>query len=157
MNSGGAPRPEPGRDRGYSMIELMIVLVLISLIATIVLNGATYAFDVSRVGRTVADMRTVADAITKYQTDNSAVPPGGLQPVSAIAPVIRQSGGNVPTQDGWSNPIYYEPYTTAQGMPTFRLYSYGKGGAADGIVTGTWLDFYSDIVVEGSTFVQTKW
>jgi general secretion pathway protein G len=144
-------------EAGYSMVELMIVLVFISIIAGIALNAAMYAFDVSRLGRTVAEIRCVADAITKYQTDNSSLPGGGLQPVSAIAATVRMSAGVIPTVDGWNHPIYYEPLTTAQGAATFRLYSYGKDGAADGVVTGTWLDFYTDIVIEGGSFVQTRW
>ena len=117
-----------------------------------------FAFDVSRTGRTVAQMRGVANAITKYQADNSVIPGGGLQPVSAIVATIQGgSSGAIPTVDGWDNPIYYEPFVTAEGTLTFRLYSYGKDGAADGIITGTWVDFYSDIVLEGSSFVQTRW
>lgn len=145
------------RAAGYSMVELMVVLVFISIIAGIAINGGYYAFDVSRTGRTVAQLRGVADAITKYQSDNSILPGGGLQPVSAIAAAIQSSGGRVPTVDGWENPIYYEPYVTLQGTQTFRLYSYGKDGAADGVITGTWVDFYTDIVVEGSSFIQTRW
>jgi len=144
-------------EAGYSMVELMIVLVFISIIAAIAINGGYYAFDVSRTGRTVAQMRGVADAITKYQSDTSIIPGGGLQPVSAIAAIIRPSGGAIATVDGWNNPIYYEPYVTGGGTRTFRLYSYGKDGASDGVITGTWIDPYSDIVVEGSSFIQTKW
>jgi type II secretory pathway pseudopilin PulG len=139
------------------MVELLIVLVFIAIIAAIAINSASYAFDVSRVGRTVADMRTVADAVTKYQTDSGSLPPGGLQTVGAIAATVRTSAGAIPTVDGWKHPIYYEPITTAQGSASFRLYSYGKDGAADGVVTGTWLDVYSDIVIEGGSFIQTRW
>lgn len=152
----GSARARAG-EAGFSMVELMIVLVFISIIAGIALSAGFHAFDVSRLGRTVANMRGVADALTKYQSDNSLLPGGGLQPVSAIAPAIRASGGNVAQTDGWDNPIYYTPFTTAQGTATFRLFSYGKDGASDGVVTGTWADFDTDIVVEGGSFIQTKW
>jgi len=142
---------------GFSMIELLIVLALLGVIASIALHGASYAFEVSRVGRTVADMRGVAEALTKYQTDNSTLPGGGLQPVSAIAATIRASGGVIPTLDGWNNPIYYEPFTTAQGTLTFRLTSYGMDGTADGVITGTWLDPNTDVVNESGSFIQAKW
>ncbi|HUD72034.1 MAG TPA: type II secretion system protein [Dongiaceae bacterium] len=144
-------------EAGYSMVELLVVLVFISIIAGIAINGGYYAFDASRTSRTVAQLRGVADAITKYQSDNSTIPGGGLQPVSAIAATIAPTQSNFPTRDGWDNPIYYEPFVTAGGSLTFRLYSYGKDGASDGVITGTWVDFYSDIVVEGSSFVQTRW
>jgi type II secretory pathway pseudopilin PulG len=139
------------------MIELLVVMAFIGVIAGIALSSGFYAFDVSRLGRTVANMRGVADALTKYQSDNSVLPPGGLQPLSAIAAAIRPSGGVVAQTDGWDNPIYYEPYTTAQGVATFRVWSYGKDGSADGVITGTWVDFSTDIVVEGGSFIQTKW
>jgi prepilin-type N-terminal cleavage/methylation domain-containing protein len=147
----------PRRDAGFSMIELLVVLAFIGVIAGIASSYCFYAFDVSRLGRTVANMRGVADALTKYQTDNSQLPGGGLQPMSAVAPAIRQSAGAVAQTDGWDNPIYYEPYTTAQGMATFRLWSYGRDGAADGVLTGTWIDFTTDVVIEGGSFIQTKW
>ena len=102
-------------------------------------------------------MRGASDAILKYQTDTSSLPGGGLQPVSTIAAVIRPSGGSIATKDGWDHDIYYEPYTTAQGLSTFRLYSYGKDGASDGVVTGTWVDFFTDTVIEGGSFIQTRW
>ena len=150
------PRPARLEQAGYSMVELLVVLAFIAIIASIALNGASYAFDQSRVGRTVAEMRGIADALTKYQTDMSALPAGGLQPVSAIAAIVRPASVVIPTVDGWNNPIYYEPYTTG-GSLTFRLYSYGRDGTSDGVVTGTWVDFTSDIVVEGSSFIQTRW
>ena len=139
------------------MVELMIVLVFISIIAGIALTTGMYAFDASRLGRTVANMRGVADAIVKYQSDNSMLPAGGMQVVSAIAPALKPVNGTVATLDGWDNPLYYTPFTTAGGVSTFRIISYGKDGAADGVVTGVWVDFTTDIVAEGGSFIQSKW
>jgi hypothetical protein len=85
------------------------------------------------------------------------LPAGGMQMVSAIAPALRPANGNVATLDGWDNPLYYTPFTTAGGVSTFRLFSYGKDGASDGVVTGVWADFSTDVVVEGGSFIQSKW
>jgi general secretion pathway protein G len=152
-----SPRHEPSAEAGFTLVEIMIVLVMIAVLASIALSAAMHAFDTSRLGRTVANMRGTSDAILKYQTDTSSLPAGGLQPVSSIAATISPSGGRIPLVDGWDHPIYYEPYTTAQGLPTFRLYSYGKDGASDGVVTGTWVDFFTDTVMEGGSFIQTRW
>ena len=144
-------------EAGFSMVEVLIVLVFISIIAGLFLSTGQYAFDVSRLGRTVANMRGVADAIVKYQADNSALPAGGMQTVSVLAPAINTTNSSVATLDGWNNPLYYTPYTTAGGVLTFRLFSYGKDGASDGVVTGVYADFTTDVVVEGGSFIQTKW
>ena len=150
-------RPSRSREAGFSMVELLIVLMFIAIIASIAMSSAFRAFDTSRLGRTVANMRGASDAILKYQTDTSSLPAGGLQPVSAIEATVRPSGGRIPLKDGWDHDIYYEPYTTPQGLPTFRLYSFGKDGASDGVVTGTWVDFFTDTVMEGGSFIQTRW
>jgi len=144
-------------EAGFSMVELMVVLVFIGIVSSIAINGAFYAFDASRLGKTVGNLRSLSDALTKYQSDSSSLPGGGLQPVSAIAPLLRPSGGKIiPMTDGWDHDLYYEPYTSGS-VATFRVFSYGKDGASDGIVTGTWVDFYTDVVVEGGSFIQTKW
>jgi general secretion pathway protein G len=150
-------RPKISAESGFSMVELLIVLMFISILAAIAISSAFHAFDVSRLSRTVANMRGASDAILKYQTDTSSLPAGGLQPASAIAAVVRPSGGSIALKDGWDHNLYYEPYTTAGGVATFRLYSYGKDGSSDGVVTGTWVDFFSDVVIEGGSFIQTRW
>jgi hypothetical protein len=43
------------------------------------------------------------------------------------------------------------------GQLSFRVYSYGKDGTPDGSVPGVWVDFFSDVVAEGGSFLQTKW
>ena len=150
-------RAEKSAEAGFTIVEMLIVLMFISIIAAIAMSSAFRAFDTSRLGRTVANMRGASDAILKYQTDTSSLPGGGLQPVSSIAALLRPVGGAIATTDGWDHDIYYEPYTTAAGLPTFRLYSYGKDGASDGVVTGTWVDFFTDTVIEGGSFIQTRW
>ena len=146
----------PRGEYGFSMVELLITLAFIGIIAMIATSAMFHAFDVSRLGATIANMRGVADALTKYQSDTSGVPGGGVQPVSSIASMIRPSGGTIALKDGWGNDIYYTPHTSS-GTASFRLFSYGKDGAADGVVTGSWVDFYTDIVVEGGSFIQTRW
>ena len=140
------------------MVEILVVLVFIGIVSVIVLNTAFYAFDASRLGKTVGNLRGLSDAITKYQSDNSLLPAGGLQTASAIAPLLHASGGRIiPVTDGWDHDLYYEPYTTLGGDVTYRVFSYGKDGSSDGVITGTWVDFTTDVVVEGGSFIQTKW
>lgn len=156
MRLSDTPQSLPRREAGFTMVELLMVMACITAIALIGLSISLHAFDVARLGSSVANMRGISNAVTKYQSDTSILPGGGLQPVSAIAAMIRPSNGSIALKDGWGNDIYYTPYN-AGGVSTFRLFSYGKGGSDDGVVTGTWVDFYSDVVVEGGSFIQTRW
>lgn len=155
MSTGVSSTARSG-DAGFSMVELLIVLAIISIIAAIGISAGMYAFDASRLGQTVGNARGVSEALLRYQTDTSTLPAGGLQPVSNIVDLLEPVSGRVPTVDGWGNPLYYEPVVVS-GIPTFRVMSYGKGGTPDGAITGNWVDFFTDIVIEGGTFIQNKW
>lgn len=157
VSPGGPPTPA-GRSStaGFTIVELLIVVAVIGIIAAIGIAASQYAFDASRLGSSVAALRGIADAILKYQADSSVLPGGGLQPVSNIANLLQPVSGKVPTMDGWGGDLYYEPYVSG-GVTTFRLYCYGKDGTPDGVILGTWVDFYTDIVMEGSSFIQSKW
>ena len=151
------PASSKNDEAGFTILELLVVLAVIAVLAGIALNTAFYAFDVSRAGRTVSDMRGISTAVMKYESDHGGIPGGGLQPVAdVVAATGREMAGTVAEEDGWGNTIYYED-VVVNGEITFRLYSYGKDGIPDGSVTGNYVDFYTDIVVESGTFLQSKW
>ncbi|HKQ61133.1 MAG TPA: type II secretion system protein [Candidatus Polarisedimenticolaceae bacterium] len=144
------------REAGFTIIEVLIVLVFISIIAAIAIQTSMYAFDVSRLSRSVANIRQVANALVEYESANDTLPAGGLQPVSAIVATLGPFGRGLDVRDGWGHDLYYEPVTLGT-TPSFRVYCYGKDGTPDGSITGVWLDFFSDVVQEGGNFLQTKW
>jgi prepilin-type N-terminal cleavage/methylation domain-containing protein len=144
------------REDGFTLIEVLIVLAFIAIVASLVIWSSLYAFDAARLNRSLADMRTISDALQQYEVDNSGLPGGGLQPVSNLSPYLGPINPNLPDKDGWGFDIYYQDIT-AGGTTIFRLYSYGKIGVPDGIVTGVWTDFYTDTVNENGTFIQSKY
>ena len=152
-----ATRPKRRTDEaGFTIIELLVVTGVISVLAAIAISAGYYAFDAARLGRSVADMRAISESIARYKLDYATIPAGSLQPVSDISSTLQLVTRDVPTEDAWGNNYYYEEVTVS-GQLTYRLYCYGKGGASDGAITGNWIDFYSDTVVEGGFFIQTKY
>ncbi len=143
-------------EAGFTMVELLVILVFIGIVASIAAQTALYAFDVARLGRSVANMRQVASALLQYQSAQSTLPGGGLQRVSAILPALGTQAGHVDPTDGWSHDLWYQP-VTVNGVASFRVYCYGKDNTPDGAITGTWVDFNTDLVQEGGSFIQTKW
>jgi len=144
------------RATGFTIVELLVVLAIITVLASIAMTLGFYAFDAARLGRSVADLRSISASIQQYKMDFATVPDGGLQPVSGIAPSLHQVSRTVPTEDAWGNDLYYESLVIDDAT-TYRLFCYGKGGAPDGVITGEWIDFYSDTVVEGGVFIQSKY
>jgi len=143
-------------NAGFTLIELLIVVAMIGILAAIGVQAALYAFDVARLGSTVGNIRGVATVVMAYETANSTLPGVGLQTVASVEPTLRPMGAPVPTKDGWGNDLYYESVMIA-GDLTFRVWSYGKDGTPDGAAPGVWVDFFSDVVLESGTFVQTRW
>jgi general secretion pathway protein G len=156
MMGGNVSDGRRDREKGFTLIEVLIVLVVISLIAGIAIQTALFAFDVARLGKSVANMRQITSAIMQYETANSAVPGGGLQPVSAIMATLGTQAGRLNPKDGWGHDLYYESLAGG-GATDFRVYCYGKDGVPDGGVTGSWVDFFTDTVIENGMFIQTKW
>src|SRR5512145_1890550 len=99
MKTSGASSRDP--ESGFTLIEVLIVVVIIAILAGIVIQTALYAFDVARLGNTVGAMRGVTTVVMDYETASSSIPGGGLQPVSAIEPILRSVGAPVPLRDGW--------------------------------------------------------
>jgi len=147
---------QPGREAGFTLIEILIVLVVAALLAGIAINTAMFAFDFARLGRSVSNMRQITSSVMQYESATSTLPGGGLQPVSAIIATLGNQAGDIDPKDGWGHDLYYEQFVNGTDVG-FRVYCYGKDGAPDGGITGSWVDFYTDTVIENGTFIQTKW
>ena len=141
---------------GFTIIEVLVVLVFIAIVAGIAIQTALFAFDVARLGRSVANMRQVSSAILQYESTNNGLPGGGLQRVAVIRSVLGSQAGRIDDKDGWGHDLWYQPVIVG-GATTFRIFCYGKDGVPDGTVTGVWSDFFTDVVMEGGAFIQTKW
>ena len=100
-------------QRGFTLIELLIVVAVIGLLVAIGMQVAFFAFDVARQGTSVANMRQVVSAVMQYESVTSGLPAGGLQPVSAIVPVLGTHAGRVNPKDGWGHDLFYEQIAVA--------------------------------------------
>ena len=136
-------------NRGFSIIELLVVLLIIGVITAIAVPAFLDALERGRQRRTVGDMRTIASALQAYSLDHDQYPPGDL---AAIEPVLTPDYvQNLPQVDGWKTDFVY-----ATDGVTFTLTSLGRDKAAGGgdppNPDGTTNCFQSDIVWVDSQF-----
>ncbi len=106
------------RQSGFSLIELMIVVVILGLMATLLVPRIMDRPDEARVTKAKVDIRTLESALRLYRLDNGAYPTteqglAALIRKPDIAPIPRnyRDGGylevsSVPT-DPWGNAYRY--------------------------------------------------
>lgn len=105
----------PPAVRGFTLIEIMVVVVIIGLLAAIVAPNVIGNIDQAAINRARQDIRSIETALNLYRLDNFRYPNTdlGLQalvssPGEANAPNWKPGGylRQIPV-DPWNNPYLY--------------------------------------------------
>lgn len=120
-------------QKGFSLLEIMVVLVIIAILMSLVVPNIINRPDEARITAAKIDMKSIANALNLYKLDNFTYPNTqqgleGLVSKPATAPVPPNWKSpylkKLPI-DPWGNPYQYlAPGTHGE----FDLYSLGPGG-----------------------------
>nr|WP_299146620.1 type II secretion system major pseudopilin GspG [uncultured Tateyamaria sp.] len=126
------------RDAGFSLLELMVVVVILSILALVIVPRVIDRPDQARAARAQSDIAAISSAVELYRLDNFRYPTTeqGLaalvnRPTSEPAPANYATNGYIDRLpvDPWGQPYQYlEPGVHGQ----FDVFTYGADGASGG-------------------------
>jgi general secretion pathway protein G len=136
------------RSRGFTLIEIMVVVVIMGILAALVVPKLMGRTDDARIAAARQDIATVMQALKLYRLDNHRYPTTeqGLQ-----ALVVKPTSG--PAADGWKSGGYIErlpkdpwggdyQYLSPGIHGEVDVFSYGAdlqpGGAGNDADIGSW-------------------
>lgn len=135
-------------QKGFTMVELMAVLIILGLLATVLVKNFMGQTDKARVVTTKANLKILHTAVMQFKMDTGRLPTEeeGLQaliePPSDVQDLVEPGGYLETTEipkDGWGREFYYELYPES-GKP-FVIISWGADGEEGG--EGYDADLYS--------------
>lgn len=130
------------RDRdehGFTLTELMVVIFIIGLLATVVMINVLPSQDKAMATKARADIAVIESALEQYRLDNLAYPATGdglnalvTAPPSLAQPERYRRGGYIKRlpDDPWGRPYHYQ-MPGADGK-AFDIWSTGADGAPGG-------------------------
>ena len=142
------PTPPKSSQAGFTLIEILIVVLVVGIISSIALTNLAHALDRSRQRATMGDMRTISKAIEVYSIDHGHLPTAGN--MNALRTVLMPYQSSVvPITDHWSHSYSY----AVDAQQNYTIESFGKDGL-DGtdITAGTRFDYNLDLVLANGQF-----
>lgn len=111
-------------ESGFTLVELMVVIVIIGLLATVVIINVVPALDTASETKAKADIEMIDQAVQRYYLDNRRYPTTA-EGLSALQPYLRRV-----SQDPWNRPyIYAAPGANGR---AYSITSLGADGRAGG-------------------------
>ena len=136
------------RERGFTLIEIMVVVIIIGLLAAVIVPSVINKVDEARVSKAKADIQSLETALTMFRLDNSKYPTTDQGLSSLITqptdPSIRhwRIGGYLQrvSKDPWGTDYQYVfPGTHGKEYDLYTLGADGQpGGDGTNADIGNW-------------------
>ncbi len=122
---------------GFTMVELMAMLIIIGLLATLVVTKVASKIDQARITTTKANLKILHSAVNQFKIDTARYP---TEDEGLMALILQPSdvttwvpGGYLETteipRDAWDNDFIYEAFPES-GLP-FAIRSWGPDEEPD--------------------------
>ena len=129
--------------RGFTLIEIMVVVVIIGLLAAVIVPQVVSKVDEARIAKAKEDIQSLETALTEYRLDNSTYP----TTEEGLKALVKQPNDPSVThwhgpyvqrlsQDPWGRPYQYV-YPGTHGL-AYDLYTLGPDGQLGEKSIGNW-------------------
>ncbi len=133
--------PFPARpisDDGFSLLELMVVVVILSILALVIVPRVIDRPDQARQARARADIAAISSAVQLYRLDNFRYPTTEQGLAALVSPPSTQPVAQNWATNGYMDRLPVDPWGQpyqflAPGVHgDFDIFTYGADGAAGG-------------------------
>jgi general secretion pathway protein G len=122
------------KTRGFTLIEVMVVVVILSILAAIIVPKVMDRPDTARLVKAQSDIRALESALNLYKLDNFDYPTTD-QGLEALVPKYIARLSN----DPWGNPYLYLSPGLHGDMDVYTLGADGlQGGSGMNADIGNW-------------------
>jgi len=139
-------RPSAAQSAGFSLAELMVVIVIIGLLATVVVPNVVSKLSTAGIAKAKADITALDSAVESYQVSNAGRLPESFEILVEKdefgASYLKQT--TLP-KDPWGNEYIFEP--DGNGNSGHLIWTYGADGTLGG--EGKDLDFNNQMIRNG--------
>ena len=148
------------RESGFSLVELMIVLVIIGILVAMVIPNMLDAKTRAQQRATVGDLRAWGIALGAYMAEVGVVPPGTGAPIAASTihdELVPYAISALRDNDSWNNPLFYMALNSTN-TASYTVASGGRDGVfidtfLECIHESTWFLYDYDIAISDGLFV----
>lgn len=124
MHTSRRPSARAAARRAFTLLEMMLVLLIIALLASVAAYNLIAGADKAREDATKASIKTMEGALKQYYFATGAYPPTDTGLI-ALVPTYLQK----PALDGWKREFRY--YSPAPNGADFAIISDGKDALPD--------------------------
>jgi general secretion pathway protein G len=117
------------RNKGFTLIELMVVITILGLLASIAAVNVMGFLKKAKIETTKEKMRNIQMAVKTYYMNHNRLPNALSDLCGPEGSDDRLLDSDEPPKDGWGNDFVYQP----KDKRTFDLISYGADGQEGGV------------------------